>query len=95
VHQVSHIDDSLILLNKKRKNLTSKIRKIENGMNEWRSQTDTLTSEVEAIVSSDQAQAVSFKLSYLTYDAGWNTLLTRYPFNIVKKCGNGNLIWKT
>jgi uncharacterized protein (TIGR02231 family) len=74
VHQVSHIDDSLITLKKKKKILDAKIQKIEKGMYEWRSQTDTLTSEVEAIVSSDLAQSVDFKLSYLTYDAGWGTL---------------------
>ncbi|HXB12741.1 MAG TPA: mucoidy inhibitor MuiA family protein, partial [Bacteroidia bacterium] len=74
VHQVSHIDDSLITLRKKKKVLDSKIQKIEKGMREWRSQTDTLTSEVEAIVSSDHDQSVSFKLSYLIYDAGWSTL---------------------
>src|SRR6185312_1870502 len=71
VHQVTHIDDSLILLRKKEKNLGARIGKIRIEMNEWRSTTDTLTSEVEALVSSDQAQTGTFRLSYLTYEAGW------------------------
>jgi len=71
VHQVTHIDDSLIQLNKKQKNLDARIAKVQVEINEWRRNTDTLTSEVEAMVSSDQAQSVDFSLSYLTYDAGW------------------------
>src|SRR5581483_2482438 len=53
VHQVTHIDDSLILLHKKEKNFNNRIIKLQTEIYEWRRNTDTLTGEVEALVSSD------------------------------------------
>jgi len=71
MHEMGHIDDSLMMLHKKEKLLQVKLNKIQNEMNEWRSRTDTLASDVEAIVSCDHAQNLGFRLSYLTYEAGW------------------------
>jgi uncharacterized protein (TIGR02231 family) len=74
VSKVTRIDDSLIYLSKKAKNLNARINRIQTEMNEWRNRTDTLTSQVEALVSSDKAQTVTFRISYLAYDAGWNAV---------------------
>lgn len=71
MHEMEHIDDSLMMMHKKEKNLQARLTKINDEMNEWRSRTDTLASDVEAIVSCDHAQNLGFKLSYLTYVAGW------------------------
>ena len=58
MHQVSRVDDSLIGLQKQKKYLDVKIAKIEGEINEWRRNTDTITGEVEAIVSSDRKSVV-------------------------------------
>lgn len=72
MREMEHIDDSLMLMHKKEKMLQGKLAKIENEMNEWRSRTDTLASDVEAIITTDHAQNLGFRLSYLTYEAGWS-----------------------
>lgn len=72
VKQVNIIDDSLMLLHKMQNRYQHKMQKITNEITEWRTRTDTIASDMEASVSSDKKQDVSFHLSYLTYDAGWS-----------------------
>ncbi len=71
VHEVTHIQDSLMRLNKKERYIQNKLNKIHSEMYEWKTQTDTLASDVEAIVTSGRSQNLEFRLSYLTYEAGW------------------------
>lgn len=71
VHQVNEIDDSLIGMRKRQQYYNAKIRKVQGEVDEWRRNTDTITSQVEAVISSDQSQSVSFRISYVTNDAGW------------------------
>ncbi len=72
IKQVNEIDDSLLLLHKRENKYLSKIRKVSDEMAEWKSRTDTVANDVEATISSDKRQKVSFHLSYLTYDASWS-----------------------
>lgn len=71
VHQVAHIDDSLMYMRKKQRTILGKLDRINKEMHEWKSRTDTLASSIEAIVSCDHAQELGFRLSYLTWEAGW------------------------
>lgn len=72
VKQVNTIDDSLMLLHKKLNRYERRMQKITNEITEWRTKTDTIANDVEASISSDKRQKVSFRLSYLTYDASWS-----------------------
>jgi uncharacterized protein (TIGR02231 family) len=86
VHQVTHIEDSLILLRKKQRGLESKIAKIQNEMMQWKNKADTLASDIEALVSADHAQDLGFRLSYLTYDAGWSAMYDLRAKDIKHAC---------
>lgn len=83
VKQVNEIDDSLIGMRKRQKYYMAKIAKVQGEVYEWRSNTDTITSQVEALISSDQSQSVSFRISYVTNDAGW------YPSYDLRVSGDG------
>lgn len=72
VKQVNIIDDSLMLLHKIKNHYEKRMHKIEDEITEWRTKTDTIASDVEATMSSEKRQKVSFRLSYLTYDADWS-----------------------
>jgi uncharacterized protein (TIGR02231 family) len=72
VTQVNIIDDSLMRLHKMKSRYEKRMQRITNEITEWRTKTDTIASDVEASVSSDTRQKVSFRLSYLTYDANWS-----------------------
>ncbi len=72
IRQVNEIDDSLLLLHKREGKYLSRIRKVSDEIAEWKSRTDTVANDVEATISSDKKQKVSFHLSYLTYDASWS-----------------------
>jgi uncharacterized protein (TIGR02231 family) len=71
IKQMTIIDDSLMLLNKRQSRYQGRMKKIANEITEWRIKTDTLASDVEASISSDKIQNVNFRLSYLTFDASW------------------------
>jgi len=72
VTQVNIIDDSLMRLHKMKNRYEKRMQRITNEITEWRTKTDTIASDVEASISSDTRQKVSFRLSYLTYDASWS-----------------------
>ncbi|MGP8216648.1 MAG: DUF4139 domain-containing protein [Bacteroidia bacterium] len=86
VHQVAHIDDSLMLMHKKERTIQNKLNRIHDEMLEWKSQADTLASDVEAIINSDHAQNLSFRLSYLTYSAGWTPIYDLRAKDIKHNC---------
>jgi len=86
VHQVAHIDDSLMFLDRRIRTVNSKIDKINQELNEWKSRADTLSSDVEAIVSCTSAQSLSFRLAYLTYEAGWAPLYDLRAKDIKHNC---------
>ena len=73
VHEISRIDDSLILINKKQRLLQKKIDRISGALREL-SNNSAQANCVEAIVSSASAQNLSFRLSYLTNNAGWTPM---------------------
>jgi len=72
VHQVTKIDDTLMFMDRKIRTLNGKLNKIRDELYEWRSHSDTISSSVEAIVTSTSAQSLNFRLAYLTYEAGWS-----------------------
>ncbi|HXP51528.1 MAG TPA: DUF4139 domain-containing protein, partial [Bacteroidia bacterium] len=86
MHEVSNINDSLMKMHKKEKVLLSRLSKIQSEMNEWHTKNDTLASDVEAIVSCDHAQNLSFRLSYLTYVAGWTPIYDLRAKDIKHNC---------
>ncbi|HWY98672.1 MAG TPA: DUF4139 domain-containing protein [Bacteroidia bacterium] len=86
VHQVAHIDDSLMMMRKKERYIQGRLNKINSEMMEWRSRTDTLATDVEAIVTSDHAQNLSFRLAYLTYSAGWSPIYDLRAKDIKHNC---------
>ncbi len=71
VKQVHIIDDSLMFLRKRLSKYQNRMQKIANEVDEWKAKTDTVASDVEASISSEKRQTVSFRISYLTYDASW------------------------
>ncbi len=73
VHEIARVDDSLMLVHKKEKTLQKKIDRISGALREL-SDNPAQANCVEAIVSSASAQNLSFRLSYLTNNAGWTPL---------------------
>ncbi len=86
IKQMTALDDSLMRLNKKESRYQNRIKKIADEITEWRAKTDTLASDVEASISSDKNQKVTFDLSYLTYDASWSPVYDLRAQDIKHTC---------
>ena len=86
IKQMTSIDDSLMRLNKRESRYESRMKKIADEITEWREKTDTLASDVEASISSDKNQKVTFDLSYLTYDASWSPVYDLRAQDIKHTC---------
>lgn len=90
-HQVNHIDDSLLHLDKESKNLEGKINKIKNEITEWRNNTDTVACQVEAVISTEGSKNLGIRLSYIAYNAGWKPVYdlrvtdTKHPSTLAYK----------
>jgi len=72
VQQANAIDDSLMHMNRTVNRYGNRLQKITWEIRAWRERTDTVSCNVEASVSCDTKQNLTFFLSYLTADARWS-----------------------
>jgi len=71
VREVERIDDSLMMMHKKEKAIQLQLDRL-NGAERELLVNNSRPYCIEAIVSTDHAQSLNFRLSYLTNDAGWS-----------------------